>query len=246
MIGIFDSGIGGVTVLRELIKVLPMEDYIYYSDTKNCPYGDKSENELIDICDNIVKYLIDNGAKIIVIACNTASAICKEYLREKYSIPIVAIEPAYKMVHDLNDDSKTLIMATHATINNKNFKNLYNQYNNNNTILCECSGLADLIEINDIKGVIEYLKNKISGYRNIKNVVLGCTHYPLIKKEICEVLGNVNFYDGSVGVSMQVKRILTDKNLLNQKGTGNIRFIDSKNDLKKKEVFMNILDRSEL
>lgn len=83
-IGIFDSGIGGVTVLKEIIKILPEEDYIYYSDSKNNPYGDKTEEEIKQICDKIVKYLIEKNCKVIVIACNTASAIAVKYLREKY------------------------------------------------------------------------------------------------------------------------------------------------------------------
>ena len=91
MIGVFDSGIGGVTVLKELLKIMPNENYLYYSDSKNNPYGDKSNEEIINLSDNVVEYLINQGCKIIVIACNTASAISKEYLRNKYSIPIIDI-----------------------------------------------------------------------------------------------------------------------------------------------------------
>ena len=91
-IGIFDSGIGGVTVLKEIVKIMPKENYIYYSDSKNNPYGDKSDEEVKDLCDSIVKKLIAKDCKVIVIACNTASAMAKDYLREKYkNIPIIAI-----------------------------------------------------------------------------------------------------------------------------------------------------------
>ena len=94
MIGIFDSGIGGVTVLQEILKELPNYTYLYYSDSKNNPYGDKQEEELIKITENIVAYLISMGCEVIVIACNTASAVCKDYLRNKFSVPIIAIEPS--------------------------------------------------------------------------------------------------------------------------------------------------------
>ena len=98
-IGVFDSGIGGATVLKEIIKILPYENYIYYSDSKNNPYGDKTDEEVCKICDNIVKYLIGRGCETIVIACNTASAKAAQFLRDKYKkIIFVAIEPAYKMV----------------------------------------------------------------------------------------------------------------------------------------------------
>ena len=237
MIGVFDSGIGGVTVLKELLKVLPNEKYIYYSDTINNPYGDKTNEEIINISDNIVQFLIDKGCTIIVIACNTASAIAKEYLRNKYSIPIIAIEPAYKSVPDTE---KTLVMATKATINSDKFKNLFNRFDNHNTILRSCSGLADLIEEGNRDKIINYLKERIGKYRGVKNVVLGCTHYPLIKDEIREVLGNVNFYDGSTGVAKHTKVVMEDNNLITN-SKQDITFIDSSNNKKKEELFYKLL-----
>ena len=135
MIGIFDSGIGGVTVFKEILGELPNYEYVYYSDSKNNPYGDKFSDELIKITDSIVSYLVQMGCCVIVIACNTASAICKDYLRRKYDIPIIAIEPAYKMVNDINKDGKTLVLATKGTLQSSKFKCLYNKYDNHNTIL---------------------------------------------------------------------------------------------------------------
>lgn len=239
MIGIFDSGIGGVTVLRELLKVLPKEDYLFYSDSMNNPYGDKDYDTLINITDNIVEYLIKSGCKVIVIACNTASSVCKDYLRNKYKIPIVAIEPAYKVVYDQAREYKTLVMATKATINSKNFQKLYNKYDNNNTTLCSCSGLADLIEAGDKNKIKEYLQKNIGKYAPIKNVVLGCTHYPLIKEEIKEVLGDVNFFDGSIGVSLEVKRVLEANNLL-KNSSGKIHFIDSYTNKDREKLFFKL------
>ena len=146
-IGIFDSGIGGVTVLKEIIKILPDENYIYISDSKNNPYGDMKKEKIIKRCEEITKFLIENKSKVIVIACNTASAIASEFLRKKYkNIPIIAIEPAYKMVYDHNYDKETLVMATKGTIESEKFNLLYKKYNNHKTQLLECVGLAEIIE----------------------------------------------------------------------------------------------------
>ena len=228
-IGVFDSGIGGVTVLKEILKELPEEDYIYYSDSKNNPYGDKNTDEIIKICDNIVQFLLDNNCKAIVIACNTASAKAADYLRKKYSsIPIIAIEPAYKMIYDYAYKETTLVMATKGTIESEKFNILYKKYDNGKTYLLPCIGLAEKIENGDKEQVRYYLKNNLEIYKGkIKNVVLGCTHYPLIKKEIKEVLGNVNFFDGSPSLAKNLKNILRQKDLL-EKQKGNVEFIDSR------------------
>lgn len=173
-IGIFDSGIGGVTVLREIIKVLPNENYIYYSDSKNNPYGDKTNEEVIKICDEITQFFIKRNCKVIVIACNTASAKASNYLREKYKdIEFVAIEPAYKMVHDFAYNEPTLVMATKGTILSEKFNILYNKYNNHKTKLLSCIGLADVIEEGNEEQIKKYLKDHLSRFRGkIKNVVL--------------------------------------------------------------------------
>ncbi len=238
MIGIFDSGIGGVTVFKEILKLTPNYKYIYYSDSLNNPYGDKSKEELIEIVKNICKYLVNKGCKVIVIACNTASAICKDALREEFDIPIIAVEPALKMVYDNDYQESTLIMATYGTTHADRFKELYQKFDNHKMQICDCVGLADLIERNSSK-INEYLENNLKKYRGVKNVVLGCTHYPLIKEEIKEVLGNVKFYDGSRGVAKRLKEVLESLNI--EESNGEIEFIDSSNNEFKKERFYQIL-----
>lgn len=173
-IGVFDSGIGGITVLKEIIKILPKESYIYYSDSKNNPYGDKSDKEILKICDNIVQFFIQEGCKAIVIACNTASAKAVKYLREKYTqIPFIAIEPAYKMVHDYSYDKPTLVMATQGTIKSEKFNLLFQQYDNYKTYLFPCVGLADLIEDGNKEELEKYLKLHLGIYHGkVENVVL--------------------------------------------------------------------------
>lgn len=241
-IGIFDSGIGGVTVLKEIIKILPKEDYIYYSDSINNPYGDKTEAEILKICDKIVTFFLEKKCKIIIIACNTASAKASNYLRNKYKeIPIIAIEPAYKMVYDFAYDDPTLVMATQGTIESEKFNLLYKKYNNNKTIIMPCIGLADLIENEKYKEINIYLMEKIGKYKGkINNVVLGCTHYPLIKNEIKNVLGKVKFFDGAENVAKHLSEILKENNILNN-GKGKVEFMDSQGLVSKKNRFLEIL-----
>lgn len=241
-IGIFDSGIGGVTVLREIIKVLPKENYLYYSDSKNNPYGDKTDCKIKQICDKIVKHLLEENCKIIVIACNTASNKAVQYLRGKYpEIPFVAIEPAYKMVYDYAYDKPTLVMATRGTMESEKFNLLLKKYDNHQTYLLPCVGLADRIEKGSQKEIENYLEKYIMTYQGIiENVVLGCTHYPLIQKEIEKILGKVQFFNGAPNLAKHLKHILQKSHGLNE-GEGKIDFEDSQNLLEKRERFFEIL-----
>ena len=226
-IGIFDSGIGGVTVLKEILKILPNERYIYYSDSKNNPYGDKSDGQIDALCDNIVQQFIN-----------------VQYLRKKYKdIPFIAIEPAYKMVYDYAYNNPTLVMATKGTIESEKFNLLYHTYDNHRTILLPCVGLADIIEKGNQDEIQVYLKKHLGPYKGkIKNVVLGCTHYPLIKNEIKEILGDVEFFNGASYLAKHLRDVLEEnhlKNMENRKNT--IQFIDSSNDEQKKKRFFEII-----
>ena len=244
-IGVFDSGIGGVTVLREIIKILPNENYIYYSDSKNNPYGDKTKQEIIKRCEEVFSYLLEKNCKAIVIACNTASAIAVNTLREKYKdIPIIAIEPAYKMVHDYAYDGETLVMATKGTIESERFNLLYNKYNNHKTKLLECVGLADRIEEGNENKIKEYLEKNLKEYKGkVENVVLGCTHYPLIQEEIGQVLGeNVRFFNGANRLAVHLKDVLLEKDLISKSNeNGKIDFFDSLEKKEKEERFYKFL-----
>ncbi len=239
MIGIFDSGIGGVTIFREILKELPNYNYIYYSDSLNNPYGDKSPQELLKITRNICKYLIDKGCKIIVIACNTASAMCKDALREEFKVPIIAVEPALKMVYDNAIKGNTLIMATKGTTDSKNFKELYQKYGNQMSIL-ECPGLADLIEEDNIPQIKEYLLKRKEYFQNIDNLVLGCTHYPLIEDILKELFNISHFYEGSKGVTNHLKEVISKSNV--KETAKNLQFVDSSNSKLKEARFYRILN----
>ena len=233
-IGFLDSGIGGVSVLRQAVKLLPNERYFFFSDCLNNPYGDKADGEIKKRCDEIVSFLVEcKKCKAVVLACNTASAKAAAYLREKYyDVPIIAIEPAYKMVHDFAPDGFTLVMATRGTLESEKFAALYKKYDTENTELLACVGMADLIEQDRQEELDLYLENLLGKYRGkAENVVLGCTHYPLAKENIKKVLGDVRFFDGANGVARQLEHVLKRENLLCLSAEkGKIEFVDSSKD----------------
>ena len=232
-IGMFDSGIGGLTVLKELRKLLPNENYIYYADSKNNPYGEKSDEELMGIVTGIVDFLIEKEVKIIVIACNTATTRCINRLRKMYPDMIfVGTEPAIKVACDKNYKN-TLVMATPGTIKSERTPELVklNKRNDQKITLLPCKGLADAIESGNkdrINKVLHKLLDKYT-YENIDSIVLGCTHYPHVKKNIKEIFPKVKLIDGNKGVSKQVKRQLESHNLLSDSNKhGKVKMIYNK------------------
>ena len=241
MIGVYDSGLGAITVLSHLLKELPNEEFLCLIDNENAPYGEKEKEVLDKIITKNIETLIDKGCKIIAIACNTASTFVSD-LRKKFDIPIVAIEPAIKMVYDNDKDERTLVLATPYTIQSEKFKNLFYQYSNDKFILLPCPNLASLIEEYDYEKLRTYLKELLTPYKDIKQVVLGCTHYPLIKKELQEFLPHALLYDGGKGVSLQTKRVLVEKGLLHtKKRKQHITFIFT-NGKNYQEKFLQALD----
>ncbi len=231
-IGVFDSGLGGLSVLKELRKLLPNEDYIYYADSINCPYGDKSLDELINITSNIVDYLIEKGVKIIVIACNTATTSCMKRLRELYPDTIfVGTVPAIKVAYDHNYKN-TIILSTPYTTKSKRVQELMRDYTRDDQELYVVSGenLASLIEDNNSSEIDNVLNRILSPYKDkADSIVLGCTHYSLIKEEIEKVLPNVVQLDGCKGISEEVKRQLESHNLI-ENNSGDLTIINTKND----------------
>ena len=173
-IGVFDSGIGGKTTLNEIIKLLPNENYIYYADSKNNPYGEKSDEELFSIVCNIVDYFISINTKMIVIACNTATTRCINHLRNKYKdVLFVGTEPAIKVACDSNYKN-TLVMATPLTVNSDRLNYLIkeNIKDNENIILVSCDGLANAIENNDDDKINSLLHSLLDKYINMNIIII--------------------------------------------------------------------------
>jgi len=231
-IGVFDSGIGGLTVLEELKKTLPKEDFIFYADSANNPYGEKSDEELNDIVSNVVDYLIDKECKLIVVACNTATTRCISYLRKKYpDIVFIGTEPAVKVACDDNYHT-TLVMATPATIRSERLHILINenQKDLDTFYLVSCYGLADAIEQGNVKKQEEIVSDIYNGYKDcgIESIVLGCTHYPHIKDLISKYFVGVALIDGAEGVARETKKQLELHGLITNKGSGNVDLIKTK------------------
>lgn len=190
-IGLFDSGVGGLTVLKTLLDKYPNNEYIYFGDTRNLPYGDKGIDELIKLAKNNIDFLISKKVEMIIIACGTISSNCLNVLKKCYDIPIISvIEPTIKYLNKSNYNN-ILIMATHATINSHIFKNKVSK----NVYEMETPRLVPLIENNDMDKIIDVLHGYIDQYRNnVDCLVLGCTHYPIIKDYIKQVI-NVPIID---------------------------------------------------
>ncbi len=234
-IGILDSGLGGLSILKKLIKVLPNENYLFYEDSINNPYGNKTDNEIFKIVSNIVDYLLNEKCKIIVIACNTATTACINKLRNKYENTIfVGTVPAIKVSFD-HDFKNTLLIATPYTIKSNSVHELIDNFKKDNQNIYLESGcdLAHLIEVNDEEKIDLLLNKLLIPYKNrIDSIVLGCTHYPLIENKIKKILPNCNIIDGAIGVSNEVKHQLINHNLLNnsnKKGTIIIKNSKDKN-----------------
>ena len=234
-IGFLDSGVGGLSVMKEAIKIMPNENYIYFGDSKNAPYGVKSTKEIRDLTFKAVEFLISKGIKGLVVACNTATSAAVRELRTVYpDMPLVGIEPAIKPAVELGRDGKILIMATPMTIKQDKFKLLLDKYKDKAEIVpIPCAGLMEFIESGVLDGIeLEYyLKEKLSDYssENVSSVVLGCTHYPFVKDSISKILGkNVEVIDGGEGTAREIKRRLAEKNLLNTNTTkGKIEIYNS-------------------
>ncbi|MGG7144085.1 glutamate racemase [Clostridium nigeriense] len=236
-IGFFDSGVGGLSVLKEAIKIMPNEDYIYFGDSKNAPYGMKSVEEVRELTFKAVEFLLSKGVKGIAIACNTATSAAVADLRKVYpNLPLVGIEPALKPAVELNNKGDILIMATAMTLKEAKFKRLMEKYKDRASIIpVPCPGLMEFIEAGKFEGkeVEEYLLDKINTYKKgeIASIVLGCTHYPFIKETLVNIVGkDVEIIDGGLGTAKELRRRLNEKNLLTDStNEGKINVINSSN-----------------
>lgn len=219
-IGVFDSGIGGLTVLKKIVETLPNERYIYYADTDNVPYGTKTKEKVKKYINQAVEFLISQNVKAIVIACNTATSIAAKELREKYTIPIIGIEPAAKPAVENRGNKKVLIMATPTTIKEEKLKYLLEKLNANEYVdLIAMPKLVEFAEKKEFKSnnVREYIQEQLNEYKleNYSELVLGCTHFPFFKETLTQIFPKeTQIIDGSAGVAKRLKNVLKENNLL--------------------------------
>ena len=226
-VGIFDSGIGGISVLSECRKILPHENFIYLADFSHAPYGNKSAEEILSLALNCTEALIKNGAKAVVAACNTATSVAAETLRQTLGVPLIGLEPAIKPLYGQCKEKESVLLCTVATSRQKKFGNLLKEYGDMDLTVMPQENLAEYIEQNIGDG--EALKNITEeifrGKEHIGGIVLGCTHYVFLKPYIKKFFrdsgnGDVKIFDGTFGAAKHLKYVLEQNDLSSGRSSG--------------------------
>lgn len=239
-VGFFDSGIGGVSVLKEALKLMPNEDYIFYGDNLNAPYGDKSEAQINKLAFDCARFLASMNVKALVVACNTATSAAINDIRASFTLPVISMEPAIKPACKLEGSGKVIMMATEATTKLSRYLELQSRMPDPGRIInVACPGLVDRIEqgVFNSEGLDDLLERYLGGYSEIEidAIVLGCTHYVFIKDVISDyarrrLKGACRLFDGNLGTVKRLQSVLESKNLLNDCGCGHVRFFTSGNE----------------
>ena len=230
MVGIFDSGIGGISVWKELYGLLPNRDFIYVADSIHCPYGRKSPEEIIERAEEISRFLIDKKVKIIVVACNTATAAAIDYLRSHFSIPFVGMEPAIKPAALESKSGVVGVLATAGTFRGSLYLNTLNKFAANVTVIEQIGdGLVELVEAGKTSGSeVESLLHKYINpmlAANADKIVLGCTHYPFLTDAIRKITNNaVEIINPAPAIAQQTKKNLTEKKIVIDNKNSNLFF----------------------
>jgi glutamate racemase len=229
-IGLFDSGIGGTSIWKEVHQLLPMESTIYLSDSKNAPYGEKTVEEILQLSIKNTEWLLSKNCKLIIVACNTATTNTIDYLRKNYTVPFIGIEPAIKPAA-LNSKTKAIgVLATKGTLSSKLFEKTTSEFAKNIiTIEQDGEGLVPLIEAGKInsKETYELLTKYLTPMlpHNLDYLVLGCTHYPYLIPQIQKIVGKqVTIIDSGKAVAKQTKAILEKYKLLSNATSTNFKF----------------------
>jgi len=219
-IGLFDSGIGGTSIWKEIHRLLPNEDTVYLADSKNAPYGPRSKDEIIELSFKNTDYLLSKGSKIIVVACNTATTNAIEELRANYDVPFIGIEPAIKPAAIHTKTNAIGILATQGTLSSELFNKTVAGFTNVDVIEQVGTGLVTLIENGQLESeemhelLIKYLHPMIAA--NIDYLVLGCSHYPYLVPQIRKIVPeHLTIIDSGEAVARQTKKILQKHGLLN-------------------------------
>jgi len=249
-IGVFDSGVGGLTIFREIQEILPNEHIIYLADSKNAPYGEKTKEEIIAYSFKNTDFLIEKGCKLIVVACNTASTNAVKELRDKYKLPFIRVQPAIKPAA-LNSKTKTVgILATEGTLKSDLLFETSQKFAQGVKVIKQVGeGLVSLIESGKINSpemeslLKKYLDPMLK--KKIDHLVLGCTHYPLLIPQLVKIIGDkVSIIDTGEAIARQTKNILGIENLLNtSKKTGRYNFYTNK-DQQLLQDFLNLYDQN--
>lgn len=245
-IAVFDSGVGGISVLRELIRLMPQENYLYFGDSANAPYGKRSTQEVRQLTLKAADMLLGRGSKALVVACNTATAAAINDLRQKYpDTIIIGIEPALKMAADRFPGGHIGVMATPVTLREEKFTQQLERFPGVTVSLIPVPDLVELVEQGhtDDAVVEALLRPVLSPYAGkLDAVVLGCTHYPFAAKTISKILGEQTaVLDGGAGTARETRRRLAEAGLL-QDGPGAVQMENSANDPAILRLAMTLLE----
>lgn len=232
-IGIFDSGVGGLSVLRQIRRLLPGEDLLYFADSANCPYGPRPPAEITRLSHNVAAFLVDQGVKLIVVACNTASAAALTSLRESFAVPFVGMVPAVKPAVTQTRSGKVGVLATEGTMAGGLYHDVVERFADGIEVHTRVGhGLVELVEAGDIDS--PHADAIVAGYvcplveAGVDTLVLGCTHYPFLIASIERVSGGrLTVLEPSAAVATQTRRVLAERDLLNSQPYGVTQYFTS-------------------
>ncbi len=249
-IAIFDSGVGGLTVLKEINRVLPNEDIIYFGDTKRVPYGPREKSEIVEFSLQIVDFLMESNIKIIIIACNTITSIAIEEIKKKVNIPVIGvIEPGINMALNKTRNNKIGLIGTETTINSGVYqKGIEERLINSEVKGVSCPKLVEIVEkgIEEVgeKRTSEVIKNYLNNFEefDLDTLVLACTHFPVIRNLIKSNIENINIVDPAYETADKVKFTLEKNNLLNSRSeVGELEYYITENRDKFKSIGEQII-----
>ena len=225
-IAVFDSGVGGISVLRELIKQMPRENYLYFGDSANAPYGNRPTEQVRELTLQAVEKMRPRGIKALVVACNTATSAAVRVLREMYpDLIVVGIEPALKVAADRFPNGRVGVMATKVTLREEKLNYLVSRFPDVQVERISAPGLVELVEAGKVSGpeVENLLKNILAPYvGKLDALVLGCTHYPFVAKTVSKILGQeTELFDGGEGTARHTRHLLENAGLIND-GKGSV------------------------
>ena len=250
-IGVFDSGIGGLTVLKEIRKVLPNEKIFYFGDTARVPYGEKTKELITRYSKEIVEFLLDKEVSAIVVACNTATALALEELKKTFKIPIIGvIKAGAKTAINTTKSGNIGVIGTKATVNSKRYEEEIKKLSENVKVIAKaCPLFVPAVEegILDGKLVDQIIKTYLDDFeKEIDTLILGCTHYPLLKSAIGKIYTNLNIVDPARETALNLKEILEEKNLLKNDATKNreVKYYVTDGKDKFKEIGIMFLDEN--
>jgi glutamate racemase len=246
-IGIFDSGLGGLSICKEIVDLLPNESIIYLADSANTPYGEKTKEEIVQLCIKNTEYLLTLGCKMIVVACNTATTNSITVLRDMFDVPFIGLEPATKPAALQTKTGKIGVLATKGTLKSDLFITTSNQFRGHLEIVeAEGFNLVRLIEKGDLEATVPLLKEYLAPMidAGVDNIVLGCTHYPFLIPLIKELVpNNVAIIDSGKAVAKQTLNVLRSEGLLNSSVSEVTRFFYTNG---KQELLKAFLKKIEL